>query len=142
VTLFRAGISIVNETIRNGTQILANATRSVATAIPQAVSNYTACLGSGRGLFSMFTGFFTCSISTATQQFGVFLNTTNTTIQATQKMFTQLLSPSPINSTVHTLPQMAALAGNLSVSVAGQLAAATAQAIACIAQILNSTISG
>lgn len=141
MALFKAGASIINQTIHNGTKILTAAATSLSTAIPQAISNYTKCVSSYKGLTS-FIGFGVCVATVGAKQFAVFANTTNTQVQAAQRIFNQLLSPSSVNSTVHTLPQMAEMATQIFASVAAKIAAATAQAVACVAQTMNATFAG
>lgn len=89
----------------------------------------------------MFFQLPSCGVAAATQQFAAFTNTTSAQIKSAQQIFTQLLSPSSLNSTVHTIPQMAGLAANMSASVAAQLAAVSEQTLECIAQVLNSTFA-
>jgi hypothetical protein len=139
VALFRAGASIVNETFQNGSQILTSVSSSLQNAIPQAISNYTKCLSSNTGLFPFFMGIATCGASQVAAQFAGFANTVNAQIQSSQKIFSQLLSPSSINSTVHTIPQMADLAAQMFSSLASQLMGIDAQTMQCIAQAMNPT---
>jgi hypothetical protein len=141
VATFVAGISILNETIRNSSKILINVSISLQNAIPQAFSNFTTCVSNNRGLFSSFFAIPSCVAKVATNQFAAFANTISTQIQSAQKILNQLLKPSSINSTVHTLPQMADLAANAFSTVGAQIAAINEQALQCIAQVLNSTFA-
>jgi len=81
-----------------------------------------------------------CSARVGALGFTAFANTTTASIQGAQRIFTQLMSPSSINSSIHTLTQMANLGTDLSLRAANDLAAAGAQAMACAAQILNATV--
>ena len=152
MNLFKAGASILNETIRNGSYILGNVSSAIANAIPQAIANYSACLssgggggGGGGGFFAIFTSLAssfispaTCAARVAGQQFSLFANTTNTQIQSAMQIFNQTLSPSDMNSSIHTIPQMAALSANLSASFAAEVVAIGLQAMACAAQTAGS----
>ena len=141
MALFKAGASILNETIVNGSKILRNVASNLTSAIPQAISNYTTCVRSYKGFFS-FIGIGTCAATVGTKQFAVFANTTTAQIQSAQRIFSQLLSPSSVNSTVHTLPQMAELTAQIFTSVAAKIAALNEQTWECLAQALNATFTG
>jgi hypothetical protein len=139
VALFNAGVSVLNQTIWNGSKILINVSSSLMNAIPQAISNYTKCVSSSKSIFSFFIAIPSCGVAAVTKQFAAFANTTNAQIRSAQKIFNQLLSPSSTNSTVHTIPQMANLAAQIMTSAGGELAAVSAQTMLCIEQALNST---
>jgi len=154
VALFKTGVSILNETIRNSSMIITNISNSMQNAAQQAMSNYTACLSSGSsssngGLFSIFFSLFTsfvspatCASKVTTQLIPAFINTTTTQIQNATQIFSQLLSPSSLNSSVHTLPQMAGLGANLTASFAAQIVDIGAQAMKCMAQGFSSAMTG
>lgn len=139
MALFRAGASIVNETFQNGSKILTSVSTSLQNAIPQAISNYTKCVSSNRDLFSFFIAIPTCGVTQVEAQFAGFAKTVNAQIQSSQQIFNHLLSPSSINSTVHTLPQMADLAAHMFSSLASQLTGIDEQTMRCIAQAMNPT---
>jgi hypothetical protein len=113
-------------------------------ATMQAMSNYTVCVNSRMrsGIFAMASAPFTCGMTVATQQIPAFANTMSTSIQNATRIVSQLLSPSNLDSTVHTLPQMAVLGTNLTATFAIQLAVLVQQAIQCIAGGMNSTATG
>jgi hypothetical protein len=143
VRLFRAGVSVLNQTIQNATRILANTSVSLASATAQAFSNFTACVASGRGgfIFGIITAPVSCAFTVVPQQISAYVNTTRTNIQATGQMFSQLLSPSDVDSPVPSIPQMAVMAGRASATFAADLAVLGNQTIQCIAQAMNTTVT-
>jgi hypothetical protein len=147
VALFKAGVSILNETIRNSSMILINVSISIQNATQQAMSNLTACISSSSSssrnsgfgfFFSAPLAMFTCTTTVIPQQFSAFISRMKTQIQSVLQIFSQLSSPSSLNSTVHTLPQMFGLGANLTASIAAQIAAIGAQAMECVAEGMSS----
>jgi hypothetical protein len=124
----------VNETIRNGSKILANVSKSLMTTTSKSFLNFTNCFGGSRrgNIFSIFPNMFQCAMNQAQKSMIAYADTTRTHIQNVTQNFNQLLKYSPPNSTVHTIPQMAELGSRLASSLPVQLAALGAQAASCM----------
>jgi len=158
VALFKAGVSILNETIRNSSMILINASISIQNAAQQAMSSFTNCLSSrssssssgssGSIISSLFliidpiVSAPICAAKVTTQLIPAFVTTASTQIQSAMQILNQLLSPSSLNSSIRTLPQVAGLGANLTLRFAAKIATILQQAMQCMTQGFSSAITG